>query len=222
LLLERMPALIGGGNEQAGSALGGHASSVKGLPGVPEADFVPEIASTPEIATPPETAARPETDAAPETAARPATVDVPETEQASALPGIVSLDQAPKSEPVTAPTEASVTVSASTGLLLEPTSVREDTSSAPADPISAPDADSFEGALERHRRRMEKLNFRESFVRELLVVDARLELGDIALRWAGMPNKNERAITQEVLEALAQAGFLERSDDQTYRVVRTP
>ncbi len=89
----------------------------------------------------------------------------------------------------------------------------------------AVDADaevSFETALEPHRRRMEKLSLRESFVRDLLVADAVLDLGEIALRWAGMPNKNERAITEEVLEALADAHFLERTPGHTYRVVRVP
>jgi short-subunit dehydrogenase len=80
----------------------------------------------------------------------------------------------------------------------------------------------YEAALEPHRRRMEKLKLDDAFVRELLVPEATLELGDIALRWAGMPNKNERAITEDVLEALADAGFLERSEDRTYRVVRAP
>jgi short-subunit dehydrogenase len=87
------------------------------------------------------------------------------------------------------------------------------------DPSAAP---SFETALEPHRRRMEKLSLRESFVRDVLVPGAHLDLGEIALRWAGMPNKNERAITEEVLEALADAQFLERTDDLGYRVVRAP
>ncbi len=93
----------------------------------------------------------------------------------------------------------------------------------PADvrPAVVPD-DPFAAALEPLRRRMEKLNLRDSFVRDLLVPDATLESGDIALRWAGMPNKNERAVTETVLEALADAGFLERSAEQTYRVVRAP
>jgi short-subunit dehydrogenase len=98
----------------------------------------------------------------------------------------------------------------------------------PAPPESAPAlalqaaAPPFDTALEPLRRRMEKLNLRESFVRDVLVPDTTLDLGEVALRWAGMPNKNERAITQDVLDALADAGFLERSAEQTYRVVRTP
>jgi short-subunit dehydrogenase len=94
----------------------------------------------------------------------------------------------------------------------------------PADvrPAAVVPDDPFAAALEPLRRRMEKLNLRDSFVRDLLVPDATLESGDIALRWAGMPNKNERAVTETVLEALADAGFLERSAEQTYRVVRAP
>jgi short-subunit dehydrogenase len=82
-------------------------------------------------------------------------------------------------------------------------------------------ADAFEAALEPHQRRMDKLNFRADFVRQLLVPGARIDPGDVALRWAGMPNKNERAITDDVLAALAAAGFLERTDDAGYRVVRS-
>ncbi len=93
---------------------------------------------------------------------------------------------------------------------------------APGTPAAQPDAPSFEGALEPHRRRMEKLTFRESFVRHLLVPGTTLDVGEIALRWAGMPNKHERAVTEEVLEALADAGFLERSPDHAYVVVRAP
>jgi hypothetical protein len=79
----------------------------------------------------------------------------------------------------------------------------------------------FEVALEPHRRRMDKLNLRESFVRDMLVRGTTLDVGEVALRWAGMPNKNERAITQEVLDALATAGFLERITDDSFRVVRS-
>jgi short-subunit dehydrogenase len=144
----------------------------------------------------------------------PEAAPAPASEPEDSQPAIVSSVGGPKGEPGSDPTatpEISLTA-------LLPDSI----SAPPAGPIAAPDAHSFEGALEPHRRRMEKLNFRESFVRELLVVDARLDLGDIALRWAGMPNKNERAITHEVLEALMQAGFLERSDGGTYRVLKTP
>ncbi len=80
----------------------------------------------------------------------------------------------------------------------------------------------FDAALAPHRRRMEKLNLRAAFVRDLLVPDATLETGDVAMRWAGMPNKNERGLTEAILESLAEAGFLEPAAEQTYRVVRVP
>jgi short-subunit dehydrogenase len=82
--------------------------------------------------------------------------------------------------------------------------------------------DPYDAALEPHRRRMEKLKLSDGFVRGLLVPEAQLDAGEVALRWAGMPNKNERAITDDVLEALTSAGFLERSEDRSYRVLRSP
>jgi hypothetical protein len=68
---------------------------------------------------------------------------------------------------------------------------------------------------------MERVKLREEFVRDLLHAGAVLDAHEVALRWAGMPNKNERAATNEVLDALASAGFLQR-DGERFRVVRTP
>ena len=88
----------------------------------------------------------------------------------------------------------------------------------PADPAAAAD---FGAALEPLRRRMERVRLSESFVRELLRAGAVLDAHDVALQWAGMPNKNERAATVEVLDALTDAGFLQR-DAGRYRVLRVP
>jgi short-subunit dehydrogenase len=79
----------------------------------------------------------------------------------------------------------------------------------------------FDAALEPVRRRMERVRLREEFVRGLLQADAVLDPNEVALRWAGMPNKNERAATIEVLDALTAAGFLAR-DGEHYRVLRVP
>ena len=49
---------------------------------------------------------------------------------------------------------------------------------------------------------------------------ATLELNELAMRWAGMPNKNERAALREVLDALAAGGYLEQTEEETWRVVR--
>ncbi|GAC1583531.1 MAG: hypothetical protein NVS3B28_03130 [Candidatus Velthaea sp.] len=84
------------------------------------------------------------------------------------------------------------------------------------------DLDPFESALEPHRRRMEKLKLSESFVRDLLAPHATLDAGEVAMRWAGMPNKNERALTSDVLDALADAGYLKKSSEHAYDVVRAP
>jgi len=79
----------------------------------------------------------------------------------------------------------------------------------------------FDEALEPVRRRMERVKLSEVFVRGLLQPGAELDPAEIALRWAGMPNKNERAATAEVLDALAEAGFLARVGEK-YRVLRLP
>jgi short-subunit dehydrogenase len=89
-------------------------------------------------------------------------------------------------------------------------------------PAPAEAGDGVSVALEPVARRMERVNLNEEFVRGLLVPGALLELGDVAMRWAGMPNKNERAVTAEVLDALAQAGYLEPSGENAWRVVKAP
>jgi short-subunit dehydrogenase len=78
----------------------------------------------------------------------------------------------------------------------------------------------FEAALAPLESRMRRLKLSASFVRALLVTGAELEAGDVALRWAGMPNKNERALTHDVLAALGEAGYLALGDSDTYRVLR--
>jgi short-subunit dehydrogenase len=88
-------------------------------------------------------------------------------------------------------------------------------------PPAVGDAVSFDEAIEPVRRRMERVKLREEFVRGLLREGDALDAHEVALRWAGMPNKNERAATNEVLDALAAGGFLER-DGERYRVVRGP
>ncbi|GAC1501877.1 MAG: hypothetical protein NVS1B2_27120 [Vulcanimicrobiaceae bacterium] len=82
------------------------------------------------------------------------------------------------------------------------------------------DPTTFEGALAPHSARMKKLNMRAKFVRELLVPGNELDLGYVAMRWAGMPNKNERGLTADVLGALAGGGFLEPISAEKFRVVR--
>jgi hypothetical protein len=78
----------------------------------------------------------------------------------------------------------------------------------------------FAEALEPLQRRMERVKLGESFVRELLVPQTTISLNDAAMRWAGMPNKNERAALHEVLDALTQAGFLQPEGEERWRVLR--
>ncbi|HZO95512.1 MAG TPA: SDR family NAD(P)-dependent oxidoreductase [Candidatus Baltobacteraceae bacterium] len=91
--------------------------------------------------------------------------------------------------------------------------------SATATPPESPAANDFDAALEPLRRRMERVKLGVGFVRDLLDPGSVLDVSEVALRWAGMPNKNERSATVEVLEALADAGFLRREGDR-YAVVR--
>ncbi|PZR57415.1 MAG: hypothetical protein DLM50_05410 [Candidatus Meridianibacter frigidus] len=80
----------------------------------------------------------------------------------------------------------------------------------------------LDAALEPLARRMERVKLPPDFVAGLLQPGERLELGPVAMRWAGMPNKNERAAMQEVLAALQNAGFLEEIGEETWIVLRAP
>ena len=86
---------------------------------------------------------------------------------------------------------------------------------APAVPSSPLDV-----ALSGQLARMAKFKMSSGFVRGILVPGAELELGEVAMQWAGMPNKHERALTNDVLDALAAAGFLEHLEAERYRVIR--
>ncbi len=89
------------------------------------------------------------------------------------------------------------------------------------EPPPSTTSDAFDDALVPVRRRMERVRLREAFVRDLLRAGALLDPNDVALQWAGMPNKNERAVTSEVLDALVTAAFLGR-EGELYRVLRVP
>ena len=185
-LLERTPALVGGGDAAlAASDAGIAVGTDNALSPATNANITPVDAA-----------------ASPAGPAAPAEV-------------LAAAEAAEQSEPL----EASETLEgpetlAAAAVPAAPTGSEGSESEVPSDP--------YDAALEPHRRRMEKLKLADAFVRDLLVPDATIEAGDVALRWAGMPNKNERAVTDDVLEALADAGFLERSENRTYRVVRAP
>jgi short-subunit dehydrogenase len=87
------------------------------------------------------------------------------------------------------------------------------------DVVPAASTSSFDAALEPLLRRMERAKLTQDFVRSLLVVDTVVDVGDAAMRWAGMPNKHERALTSEVFFALAEWGFLAPRADGRYRVI---
>lgn len=88
-------------------------------------------------------------------------------------------------------------------------------------PAPAPERSDFERALEPVSRRMERVKLPAAFLAELLRPGENVQLGDAAMRWAGMPNKNERAALAEALAALTAGGFLEKTGDESWRVVRS-
>jgi short-subunit dehydrogenase len=91
-----------------------------------------------------------------------------------------------------------------------------------SEPPPAPSSpQTFDDALAPVARRMERVKLPQSFLRDALVPGATLELNELAMRWAGMPNKNERAAMGEVLEALASAGYLEPTGPETWNVIRS-
>ena len=75
-------------------------------------------------------------------------------------------------------------------------------------------------ALAPLARRMERAKLPLTFLASLLRPNAIVDANEAAMRWAGMPNKNERALLGEVFDALVEAGFLERVDAQRLRVLR--
>jgi len=88
-----------------------------------------------------------------------------------------------------------------------------------AAPPKAPSG-GLDAALEPVARRMERVRLPADFVRGILAPGAELELNEVAMRWAGMPNKNERAALREVLDALAGAGYVEPIGEESWKVVR--
>jgi short-subunit dehydrogenase len=78
---------------------------------------------------------------------------------------------------------------------------------------------SFDAALESLSRRMERAKLTTDFIRSLLIVDNVIDVGEAAMRWAGMPNKHERSLTSEVFFALAEWGYLAPRADGRYRVL---
>ena len=78
----------------------------------------------------------------------------------------------------------------------------------------------FEAAISGQLARMAKFKMTPAFVRSVLVPGEEVDLGEVAMRWAGMPNKHERALTNDVLDALADGGYLEHLEPERYRVIR--
>jgi short-subunit dehydrogenase len=134
-----------------------------------------------------------------------------------AFPGVTDfiLRRAPQIVLGDGPLPVAATTDAAT--LVPNAAPKAETATASLAALMAP-PDPLEAALAAQATRMHKLNMKMSYVRSLLVPKRELELGDVALGWAGMPNKNERALTNDVLDALAAAGLLEHVQPERYRV----
>lgn len=100
----------------------------------------------------------------------------------------------------------------------EPPGSADDSATLGATTVASP----FEKALLPVARRMERVKLPAEFLRASLVPQTEVELGALAMQWAGMPNKNERAALREVLDALTAGGYLEPLEEETWRVVRAP
>jgi short-subunit dehydrogenase len=104
--------------------------------------------------------------------------------------------------------------------------VRIETSDAaepsPAEPLQTEQPDTgLADALAGVSHRMERLKLTNAVVASWLVPGTTVSATEAAMRWAGMPNKNERALVDEIFAALAEAGYVTRaSDDADWRVVR--
>jgi short-subunit dehydrogenase len=90
-----------------------------------------------------------------------------------------------------------------------------------SEPEPKSNASDFEQALAPMAHRMERVKLSPDFLRKLINENGgRIDLSDAALRWTGMPNKNERAALREALEVLARAGYLENAGEDTWLVRR--
>jgi short-subunit dehydrogenase len=148
----------------------------------------------------------------------------PPTETATSAPAITdnaapasAEAPAPASFPPLEPPKEPAGEPPATAVELEPEAQLAEAQLAEPEPAGE-SSDPLEIALDGQRRRMERLNLRLEYVRELLVPGRQLELGEVALGWAGMPNKNERALTNDILDALAAAGLIEHVGPERYRV----
>ncbi|MHB8178876.1 MAG: SDR family NAD(P)-dependent oxidoreductase [Vulcanimicrobiaceae bacterium] len=120
----------------------------------------------------------------------------------------------PKAPPMTAGSTAGEPASVSATKQMPVSDMQSVQPSAPRSKVS------FSEALAPVARRMERVKLSPAFLQDSLVAGTTLDLHELAMRWAGMPNKNERAVLREALEALASARFLEPTGETTWRVLR--
>lgn len=66
---------------------------------------------------------------------------------------------------------------------------------------------------------LDKLGFSLEFVaKHVMSAAGTVTVSQIAMLWMGMPNKHDRKRTQQLLEALADSGLLDRAGEEAYQV----
>jgi short-subunit dehydrogenase len=120
-----------------------------------------------------------------------------------------------KGEPVEGP-PPSVTLSSSKGEPVQGPPPAVASAECHPEPVEGLDA-----ALAPVAHRMQRVKLPREFIEKLLVPGTTLELGEVAMRWAGMPNKNERAAVAEVFDALTSSQYLQKTGDETWTVLRS-
>ena len=63
------------------------------------------------------------------------------------------------------------------------------------------------------------LGFQPEFVaKNVMSMNGEVTVAQVAMLWMGMPNKHDRKRTRQLLEALADAGLLDRRGEEAYEV----
>ncbi len=104
---------------------------------------------------------------------------------------------------------------------VEAAPVATESAQTPEQPAASNESE-FDRALAPIARRMERVKLPPEFLVSLLQSQPEIQLSDAAMRWAGMPNKNERAAMAEALDALTSAGYLRQTAAESWEVLRAP
>jgi hypothetical protein len=66
---------------------------------------------------------------------------------------------------------------------------------------------------------LELLGFKLDFIaKNVFSAGNQVTVAQIAMLWMGMPNKHDRKRTRQMLDALSEAGLVERTAEDTYEI----